>query len=66
MLYSRRSWVALGVWLRYGLVPRPSVADADGAARRVDGEPGHEGLHPAPNSTRLFAGFSEVARTSGS
>ena len=45
MLYSRRSWVALGVWLRYGVLRGRPLQDPTEAPRRLDGEPWHEGVH---------------------
>ena len=44
MLYSRRSWVALGVWLRYGVLRgRPHKTPTELLADY--GEPWHEGVH---------------------
>lgn len=59
MLYSRRSWVALGVWLRYGLFRgRPWQTPTDLLARWME-SPGTKAYTQA-ELDKLFAGFSEV------
>jgi ubiquinone/menaquinone biosynthesis C-methylase UbiE len=59
MLYSRRSWVALGVWLRYGLAHgRPQRSFADLLARHME-SPGTK-AYTQSELEQLFSGFSDV------
>ena len=60
MLYSRRSWVSFGVWLRYGLGrgrPRQSMAEL--LARHME-SPGTK-AYTQDELERLFRGFSTVS-----
>lgn len=59
MLYSRRSWVALGVWGRYGLLRgRPWQTPTELLGRWME-SPGTKAYTQA-ELERLFAGFSNV------
>jgi ubiquinone/menaquinone biosynthesis C-methylase UbiE len=59
MLYSRRSWVALGVWLRYGVLrARPWQTPTDLLARWME-SPGTK-AYTQRELDALFAGFSKV------
>lgn len=59
MLYSRRSWVALGVWLRYGLLRgAPQRSPTQLLAQWME-SPGTKAYTQAELDV-LFAGFSEV------
>ncbi len=59
MLYSRRSWVALGVWLRYGVLRgRPHKTPTELLADWME-SPGTKAYTQAELDT-LFAGFSGV------
>ena len=58
MLYSRRSWVALGVWVRYGLLRgSPHRTPSKLLARWME-SPGTKAYTQA-ELDELFAGFSE-------
>jgi ubiquinone/menaquinone biosynthesis C-methylase UbiE len=60
MLYSRRSWVALGVWLRYGLLlGRPWRTPAELLATRME-SPGTKAYTQA-DLNDLFSSFREVS-----
>ncbi len=60
MLYSRRSWVALGVWGRYGLLRgRPWATPTELLARHME-SPGTK-AYTQTELERLCAGFSEVS-----
>jgi ubiquinone/menaquinone biosynthesis C-methylase UbiE len=62
MLYSRRSWVALGVWLRYGLGSgRPWRSIADLLAEHME-SPGTK-AYTQTELERLFSSFSDVEYT---
>ena len=62
MLYSRRSWVALGVWLRYGLGRgRPWRSIADLLAEHME-SPGTK-AYTQRELERLFDSFSHVEFT---
>jgi ubiquinone/menaquinone biosynthesis C-methylase UbiE len=62
MLYSRRSWVALGVWLRYGLARgKPWRSFADLLAEHME-SPGTKG-YTQPELEEMFAGFRDVRFT---
>ena len=59
MLYSRRSWVALGVWGRYGLLRgRPWQTPTALLARWME-SPGTK-AYTKRELDALFAGFSDV------
>jgi ubiquinone/menaquinone biosynthesis C-methylase UbiE len=59
MLYSRRSWVALGVWLRYGLLRgAPHRTPSELLARWME-SPGTK-AYTQQELDELFAGFSRV------
>ena len=59
MLYSRRSWVALGVWLRYGVLRgAPHRTPTELLARWME-SPGTKAYTQA-ELDQLFAAFSEV------
>ena len=59
MLYSRRSWVALGVWLRHGLLRgAPHKTPTELLARWME-SPGTKAYTQAELDA-LFAGFSDV------
>lgn len=59
MLYSRRSWVALGVWLRYGLARgRPYRSVASLLVRHME-SPGTK-AYTSTELRRLFSGFRDV------
>jgi len=59
MLYSRRSWVALGVWLRYGVLRgRPQKSPTELLAEWME-SPGTKAYTRA-ELDELFAGFSDV------
>jgi ubiquinone/menaquinone biosynthesis C-methylase UbiE len=59
MLYSRRSWVALGVWLRYGVLRgRPHKSPTALLADWME-SPGTKAYTQA-ELEELFAGFSDV------
>lgn len=59
MLYSRRSWVALGVWLRYGLLRgRPWQTPTELLARWME-SPGTK-AYTQRELDELFAGFADV------
>ena len=59
MLYSRRSWVALGVWLRYGVLRgRPWQTPTDLLARWME-SPGTK-AYTQPELDELFGAFSQV------
>jgi SAM-dependent methyltransferase len=59
MLYSRRSWVALGVWLRYGLLlGRPWRTPAELLATRME-SPGTK-AYTQSDLNDLFSPFGEV------
>jgi SAM-dependent methyltransferase len=59
MLYSRRSWVALGVWLKYGLGrARPHRSFAELLAQHME-SPGTK-AYTQPELEQLFAGFRDV------
>lgn len=59
MLYSRRSWLALGAWLRWGLGRgRPWKSIADVLAEHLE-SPGTKAYTQA-ELDKLFAGFSDV------
>jgi ubiquinone/menaquinone biosynthesis C-methylase UbiE len=60
MLYSRRSWVALGVWLRHGLLRgAPQKTPTELLARWME-SPGTKAYTQA-ELDELFAGFSDVS-----
>jgi SAM-dependent methyltransferase len=62
MLYSRRSWVALGVWLRYGLGRgRPWRSFASLLAEHME-SPGTK-AYTQRELDALFAGFGDVSFT---
>src|SRR5581483_12177691 len=62
MLYSRRSWVALGVWLRSGLARgRPWLTPTELLSRHME-SPGTKAYTQA-ELERLFAPFSDVRYT---
>jgi len=59
MLYSRRSWVALGVWLRYGLARgRPLSTPTELLAHHME-SPGTK-AYTQSELERLFAPFASV------
>lgn len=59
MLYSRRSWVALGVWLRYGVLRgRPFATPTELLARWME-SPGTK-AYTQRELDDLFAGFPDV------
>jgi ubiquinone/menaquinone biosynthesis C-methylase UbiE len=59
MLYSRRSWVALGVWLRYGLARgRPQRSFTDLLALHME-SPGTK-AYTQRELEELFSGFRDV------
>ena len=60
MLYSRRSWVALGVWGRYGLLRgAPHRRPTELLATWME-SPGTK-AYTQPELGRLFSGFADVA-----
>ena len=59
MLYSRRSWVALGVWLRYGLVAgKPWKSFSDLLSAHME-SPGTKAFTTA-DLEELFSGFTDM------
>lgn len=62
MLYSRRSWVALGLWLRYALaVGRPWRSLSWAVANHME-SPGTRAYTP-PELVRLFDDFRDISVT---
>jgi len=59
MLYSRRSWVALGVWLRYGLLRGAPHRTATELLARWMESPGTK-AYTQRELDQLFSGFSDV------
>jgi SAM-dependent methyltransferase len=59
MLYSRRSWVAFGLWARYALLAlRPWESLADVVAKHM--ESAGTKAYTGPELRHLFSGFSSV------
>lgn len=59
MLYSRRSWVAYGLWVRYALLAgRPMQSLADVVGKHME-SPGTK-AYTHDELERMFAGFSSV------
>lgn len=62
MLYSRRSWLAFGAWVRWALLRgRPWTSISDVLARHLE-SPGTKAYSPA-ELVELFSGFSHVEIT---
>ena len=62
MLYSRRSWVALGAWLRYGLARgKPYLSITDVLAAHME-SPGTK-AYTSAELEALFSGFRSVELT---
>jgi ubiquinone/menaquinone biosynthesis C-methylase UbiE len=59
MLYSRRSWVALGAWLRYGLARRKPWRNFTAVLAAHVESPGTK-AYTSSELEKLFSGFSTV------